>query len=175
MLKDFYVPCKYFAAFPPHVYDYEIATELLHPRWSVDETLQFAKGVDIKNKHAASAEMAGNAAKSFFPLGKPMQMVDRVEGAHDGVELSLDMEARHILPNKTDMRQSLFSDREHGPGAIESGDIVVFGKPAQQAAGTAGDFQNRFSLWMMPLDKTANVVRRRCPITHDSVVKLGKF
>ena len=131
VLKDFSRPMRASSTPAVHSDDHQIPAELFNPRRTIDEALQLARGIYIANKNSAGIEMAGNASKGFLPVRKSPQVIDRVEGADDGVEPPVDVKTRHVPPEKTDMRQFRARDREHGPGAIEAGDIVGFRQAAQ--------------------------------------------
>ena len=171
MLKDFHVPPKYSAA--PAVYfdNHQVAAELVNPRRTVDESLQLARSIHVENKNSIGIEMPDNAPESFLPVGKSLQVIDRVEGTDDGVEPAVEVKAGYVLSENADIRQSLTGDGDHGLRAVEAGDIVGLGQTAQHAASAASDFQECLCARMVMLDETANVVRRRRPIAHDLVVE----
>ncbi len=72
VLKDFHVPSEYSAAPAVHFDDHQVPAELVNPRLTVDEALQLARGIHIKNKNSAGIEMSDNAPESFLPVGKSL-------------------------------------------------------------------------------------------------------
>ena len=152
MLKDFHVPRENSSTPAGYFDDREIPAKMFNPRWTFDETLELADGIHIKNKNSAGIKMVGNATEGFLPVGKSLQVIDRVEGADDGIEPLVDVKARYILPEKANVPQSLFRDGEHRPRAIEAGHIVGFGQAPQYAARAAGDFQYGSRVGMVMLD-----------------------
>ncbi|HET9916428.1 MAG TPA: hypothetical protein VFQ89_04920, partial [Candidatus Binatia bacterium] len=113
LLKDFHVPFEKVSAPAVHFDDHEIPAELINPGRTVCEALQFADGIDVEDKNAAAIEMGGDAAKGSPPVGKSMQMIDRVESANYGIESAVNAEMRHVLLEQADMPQPLSRDREH--------------------------------------------------------------
>jgi hypothetical protein len=94
------------------------------PGGTIGEALQFAQSVDIKNKDTVVVKMSGHSIKDFPPMGWAQQMIDRIKHTNDRIKTSRNTEASHVLAKEPHVRKLFPSDRQHGAGSVQPGNLV---------------------------------------------------
>ncbi len=139
VLENFDVPFEESASLRVDFDDRQIPTKPFLPSRRLGQTLQLAGGIDVKNKYSVIVQMSGSTMKDSPPSGGTKQMIDRVEHTNDRVKTLRDTKASHVLANQAHVRKLFSGDRQHRAGSVESGNLVGFREPTQDAPCAASN------------------------------------